>query len=56
MNECMNKKKLFQKADTDGDGKLSVDEYYTVLKDHNIKYKYISRLILWTQKDKVSVS
>jgi len=26
----------FKKADTDGDGKLSVDEYYTVLKDHNI--------------------
>merc|ERR1719450_753895 len=26
----------FQKADTDGDGKLSVDEYYKVLKDHNI--------------------
>eukprot|EP00090_Calanus_glacialis_P021505 TRINITY_DN33166_c0_g1_i1.p1 TRINITY_DN33166_c0_g1~~TRINITY_DN33166_c0_g1_i1.p1 ORF type:complete len:152 (-),score=41.69 TRINITY_DN33166_c0_g1_i1:212-667(-) len=27
----------FKKADTDGDGKLSVDEYFQVLQDHNIK-------------------
>lgn len=26
-----------QKADIDGDGKLSVEEYYRVLKDHNIR-------------------
>jgi len=26
----------FKKADTDGDGKLSVEEYFNVLQDHNI--------------------
>lgn len=28
--------KAFQKADIDGDGKLSADEYYKIIKDHGI--------------------
>ena len=27
----------FQKADTNGDGKLSVEEYQRILQDHNIE-------------------
>merc|ERR1712209_321253 len=41
----------FKKADTDGDGKLTVDEYYKVLQDHNIKTskEEILRLIEFTE-------
>ena len=30
-------KTLFQKADINGDGVLSVDEYYRILKEHGIQ-------------------
>ena len=30
-------KKQFQKADINGDGVLSVDEYYRILKEHGIQ-------------------